>query len=749
MPVLKEIARSFSTTFIEISAVILEIIEIGVAFVTWTKDVILEMFDKNQNSPNYYPESPVGKTYFNAGDSTSSTIGTTKDHMFSPTVCPVQLNLPIPPSAGMSPITLTPPSEGPPSPNFCHMNSSVSSAVFGDRSRTAAMQSTSFKSDVGNWKIGLAKATSRVFDDRNRPGFDAFQSTLHQINGGEVYSDRHYCVTKDGYLLVLQHLQRYDSRKQPSFNKMITIRGGASTPLSKNKNKKKSTIVFFHALYESCVNWIITGKNCLPLQCLKSGHDVWVANNRGNLFSCKIPDDVLKGANDALPPDLRYDLEVNNNPRGLRVQFQERNSEEEPKTPASLGSIGENLLSPTNSSITNSSPTNFNSLRSPDPNGNEIYRQLVQMCDCPPCRIEGFDTVLRHILPSKLYPFKCNNRRLEDNTASWTMDEMGRYDVPAVLDYVTKFSGVDKCTVMGVSQGGSQLLMYLSLFRKPKKSSQVSHDDTSRTTKNDATSRTTPASYSNTASPIIPVRTTESTPLLAHKDEINFLTKSPIKESHLFQDKEDNEEFPSEFLFPYQEKCKAKRCFLFGPAAFVHPSIKSAFSPRFVKLVGAVALDIMFRIVAVRRQVLPEFVVAKMEHYMSCNWLKIISQDIPYETKTRAYKYTPSGHTSANNLAQFYQMAKEAKPIFKFKSVETTGPRYPIENINIPLFVFLGKEDFLVHSEAVQQELENRITDSELLKIEMYDNMRHMDFHWKFCKGMNEKVLATMKPFLQ
>eukprot|EP00917_Polyrhabdina_sp_WS-2016_P017766 GHVP01038427.1.p1 GENE.GHVP01038427.1~~GHVP01038427.1.p1 ORF type:complete len:535 (+),score=72.15 GHVP01038427.1:3313-4917(+) len=395
MPVLKEIARSFSTTFIEISAVILEIIEIGVAFVTWTKDVILEMFDKNQNSPNYYPESPVGKTYFNAGDSTSSTIGTTKDHMFSPTVCPVQLNLPIPPSAGMSPITLTPPSEGPPSPNFCHMNSSVSSAVFGDRSRTAAMQSTSFKSDVGNWKIGLAKATSRVFDDRNRPGFDAFQSTLHQINGGEVYSDRHYCVTKDGYLLVLQHLQRYDSRKQPSFNKMITIRGGASTPLSKNKNKKKSTIVFFHALYESCVNWIITGKNCLPLQCLKSGHDVWVANNRGNLFSCKIPDDVLKGANDALPPDLRYDLEVNNNPKGLRVQFQERNSEEEPKTPASLGSIGENLLSPTNSSITNSSPTNFSSLRSPDPNGNEIYRQLVQMCDCPPCRIEGFDTVLR------------------------------------------------------------------------------------------------------------------------------------------------------------------------------------------------------------------------------------------------------------------------------------------------------------------------------------------------------------------
>ena len=51
--------------------------------------------------------------------------------------------------------------------------------------------------------------------------------------------------------------------------------------------------------------------------------------------------------------------------------------------------------------------------------------------------------------------------------ANWTMDEQAKYDVPAILDFVRKDSGVDRVNWVGHSLGGMLMIAHLETTEKP------------------------------------------------------------------------------------------------------------------------------------------------------------------------------------------------------------------------------------------------------------------------------------------
>jgi pimeloyl-ACP methyl ester carboxylesterase len=73
-------------------------------------------------------------------------------------------------------------------------------------------------------------------------------------------------------------------------------------------------------------------------------------------------------------------------------------------------------------------------------------------------RVGRFERINEHLRQTFL---------LEAGEGHWTVDEIVRYDVPAVLDYVKDATGHDRVNWVGHSLGGMLLFPYLELSRQP------------------------------------------------------------------------------------------------------------------------------------------------------------------------------------------------------------------------------------------------------------------------------------------
>ena len=76
--------------------------------------------------------------------------------------------------------------------------------------------------------------------------------------------------------------------------------------------------------------------------------------------------------------------------------------------------------------------------------------------------------------PASLNHFTYDWERNSDKYWDFTFTEMGKYDLPAVFDYITQMTGFQKIAYVGHSMGTTQMFVNLSLEEEYNLSSKTS-----------------------------------------------------------------------------------------------------------------------------------------------------------------------------------------------------------------------------------------------------------------------------------
>eukprot|EP01069_Polyplicarium_translucidae_P006299 Polyplicarium_translucidae@DN2938_c0_g1_i1.p1 len=555
--------------------------------------------------------------------------------------------------------------------------------------------------------------TDFVDDQPPQDGLDVVQQFVFELSGGRFFAERHFVVTDDDYLLVVHRLRTVSFGSTATFHRLATNAKGSvgggnvssqGVPSFKSGRFRK-TVLLQHALLECSSNWVAQGPNCLPFQLLKAGHDVWLGNNRGNLFSKRLRQkEPFSPSNDCdLPAFLVEDLRAS-----------EQNSQESPASQ----------------------------------NGEARFRKSLEFCNCVPCQCLGQDSLLRHILPAALYPFNCKNQREADvYDSQWSWEEMARLDVSATVEYVRNATGKRRLVLGGVSQGGLQSLLYAALSQPPGRRSVAARRNTL-----DPEEENPPITLGNPNMKLAQfLQTQDSSPIVGSVASTDTSPSTPCSPASQLQfpASENNlhgDQFPRELLLSSPDH-GVERLLLFAPCLFV---ARGMYMPvGIVQRIARVALKQVFRGIYVRRWVVPELILTAIVSFVVGTLSKLLLTPVSFSAKRRIFRITPNGETSVRNMMHFLKQRNTGLPASRYDGPNgKLGPRFPIERIRllrVPVDVFLGDGDELVDSVATREELRKRL--GNLATVHWYHNLSHLDFVWGSdrCRDMYPTVIKTLR----